>query len=33
MIDRENVINDLNVAKLILYSPQMLTSEICVKIG
>lgn len=29
----ERVINDLNVAKLILCNPQVLTPEMCVKIG
>ena len=29
----EKVINDLNVAKLILCQPQMLTPEMCIKIG
>ena len=29
----ERAINDLNTAKLILCNPQMLTPEMCVKIG
>lgn len=33
MIDREKVINDLNVAKLMLCNPQVLTPDMCVKIG
>ena len=33
MFDRDSVINDLNVAKLILCNPQMLTPEICIRIG
>lgn len=33
MADREKVINDLNVSKLMLCNPKMLTSEMCVKIG
>ena len=33
MPDREKVINDLNVSKLMLCNPKMLTSEMCVKIG
>jgi len=33
MTDREKAINDLNVAKYILCNPQMLTPEMCVKIG
>lgn len=32
-IDMEKVINDLNVAKLMLCNPKMLTPEMCVKIG
>lgn len=33
MADREKVINDLNVSKLMLCNPKMLTSEMCVRIG
>lgn len=33
MSEAERVINDLNVAKLILCNPQMLTPEMCIKIG
>ena len=33
MSDIENVINDLNVAKIILCNTQMLTPEMCVRIG
>lgn len=33
MNSTEKVINDLNVAKRILFNPQMLTPEMCVKIG
>lgn len=33
MNSTEKVINDLNVAKCILCNPQMLTPEMCVKIG
>ena len=33
MPDREKVINDLNVSKLMLCNPKMLTSEMCVRIG
>ena len=33
MPNRDSVINDLNVAKLILCNPQMLTSEMCIRIG
>ena len=33
MTDREKAINDLNTSKLILCNPQMLTPEMCVKIG
>ena len=33
MPDRDSVINDLNVAKLILCNPQMLTPEMCIRIG
>ena len=33
MSNRDSVINDLNVAKLILCNPQMLTPEMCIKIG
>lgn len=33
MIATERVINDLNVAKLMLCNPQALTPEMCVKIG
>lgn len=29
----EKVINDLNVAKIILCNPQMLNPEMCIKIG
>lgn len=29
----EKVINDLNIAKFILCNPQMLNSEMCIKIG
>ncbi len=29
----ENVVNDLNTAKLILCNPQMLTPEMCIRIG
>lgn len=29
----ETVVNDLNVAKLMLCNPQMLTPEMCVRIG
>ena len=29
----EKVINDLNVAKLTLYHPQMLTPDMCIRIG
>lgn len=29
----EKVVNDLNVVKLILYNPQMLTAEMCIRIG
>ena len=32
-MDREKVINDLNVAKHILCNPQMLTPEMCISIG
>ena len=33
MTSREEVISDLNVAKLMLCNPQVLTPEMCVKIG
>lgn len=33
MHDRDSVINDLNAAKRILCNPQMLTPEICIRIG
>ena len=33
MLDRDSVINDLNVAKLTLCNPQMLTPEMCIRIG
>lgn len=33
MTDREKVVNNLNVAKLMLCNPQVLTPEMCVKIG
>jgi hypothetical protein len=33
MPDREKVVNDLNVSKLMLCNPKMLTSEMCVRIG
>jgi hypothetical protein len=33
MPDREKVVNDLNVSKIMLCNPKMLTSEMCVKIG
>ena len=33
MTETERVINDLNVAKLILCNPQMLTPEMCIRIG
>ena len=33
MPDRDSVINDLNVAKLILCNPQMLTPEMRIRIG
>lgn len=33
MSETERVINDLNVAKLTLCNPQMLTPEMCVRIG
>ena len=33
MSETEKVTNDLNVAKLILCNPQVLTPEMCVKIG
>lgn len=33
MPDRDSVINDLNVAKRILCNQQMLTPEICIRIG
>lgn len=33
MIATERVINDLNVAKLMLCNPRVLTPEMCVKIG
>lgn len=33
MPDRDSVIDDLNVAKLILCDPQMLTPEMCIRIG
>ena len=33
MPDLEKVINDLNVAKLTLCQPQMLTPEMCIRIG
>ena len=33
MIATERVINDFNVAKLMLCNPQVLTPEMCVKIG
>jgi hypothetical protein len=33
MSETERVINDLNVAKRMLCNPQMLTPEMCIKIG
>jgi len=33
MPNRDSVINNLNVAKLILCNPQMLTPEMCIRIG
>ena len=33
MHDRDSIINDLNVAKLILCNPHMLTPEMCIRIG
>lgn len=33
MSETKRVINDLNVAKLILCNPQMLTPEMCIRIG
>ena len=33
MSETEKVINDLNVSKLMLCNPQVLTPEMCVKIG
>ena len=33
MVDKEVIINDLNVAKLALYNRQMLTPEMFVRIG
>lgn len=33
MSDREKVVNDLGTAKLILCNPQMLTPEMCIRIG
>lgn len=33
MTEVERVINDLNVAKLMLCNPQMLTPEMCIRIG
>ena len=33
MPDRDSVINDLNVARRILCNPQMLTPEMCIRIG
>lgn len=33
MSETERVINDLNIAKLILCNPQMLTPEMCIRIG
>ena len=33
MPDRDSVINYLNIAKLILCNPQMLTPEMCIRIG
>lgn len=33
MSETERVINNLNVAKLVLCKPNMVTSEMCIKIG
>ena len=33
MTDRDSVISDLSVAKLILCNPQMLTPKMCIRIG